>query len=76
LACTNHSKKEARKDLDQPTGNPKDLFDAIVAHVELSKRVREFDNVDHNGNNVPAASQIHDAKAILAKAKELRRLIS
>jgi hypothetical protein len=62
--------------LDQPTGNPKDIFDAIVAHVELSKRVREFDNLDHNGDNVPTASQIQDAKAVLAKAKELRKLIS
>jgi hypothetical protein len=62
--------------LDQPTGNPKDIFDAIVAHVELSKRVREFDNLDHNGDNVPTASQIQDAKAVLAKAKELRKLTS
>ena len=62
--------------MDQPTGNPKDIFDAIVAHVELRKRVREFDNLDHNGDNVPTASQIQDAKAVLAKAKELRKLIS
>ena len=62
--------------MDQPTGDPKDIFDAIVTHVELSKRVREFDNLDHNGDNTPTDSQIHDAKTILAKAKELRRLIS
>ena len=68
--------ERVRVNMDQPTGDPKDIFDAIVARMELRKRVHEFDNVDHNGDNTPTDSQIHDAKTILAKAKELRRLIS
>jgi hypothetical protein len=63
--------------MDQPTGNPKDIFDAIVADLEIRKSVREFDNTDHSGGaNLPTAQQISDAKAVIAKARELRRLLS
>ena len=62
--------------MDQPTGNPKDIFDAIVAHVELAKAVREFDNADHSGDqNTPTEQQLADAAHVLAKARELRRLL-
>ena len=62
--------------MDQPTGNPKDIFDAIVIDLEVRKAVREFDNTDHSSGNVPTAKQIADAKAVIAKAKDLRRLLS
>jgi len=63
--------------MDQPTGNPKDIFDAILADLEVRKSVREFDNTDHSGGgNLPTAKQIADAKAVIAKARELRHLLS
>ena len=62
--------------MDQPTGNPKDIFDAILADLEIRKAVHEFDNTDHSGVNLPTAKQISDAKAVLAKARELRHLLS
>ena len=62
--------------MDQPTGNPKDIFDAIVADLEIRKASREFDNTDHSGGNVPTAKQIADARHVLAKARDLRRLLS
>jgi hypothetical protein len=62
--------------MDQPTGDPKTIFDAIVADVELRKATREFDNVDHSGGlNIPTAQQAAAAAAILAKARELRRIL-
>ena len=62
--------------MDQPTGDPKTLFDAIVADVEMRKLAREFDNVDYSaGQNVPTPQQVADASAIMAKAKELRRIL-
>ena len=61
--------------MDQPTGDPKSLFDAIVADVELRKATREFDNTDQSGQNLPTAQQCADAAAILAKARELRRIL-
>ena len=61
--------------MDQPTGDPKILFDAIVADVETRKKAREFDNVDHSGTNTPTAEQIQQARAIMAKARELRRIL-
>ena len=61
--------------MDQPTGDPKDIFDAIVKATELSKAAREFDNVDHSGDNVPNAAQLAAAAEILATARELRRLL-
>ena len=62
--------------MDQPTGNPKDIFDAIVIDLEVRKAVREFDNTDHSGVNLLTAKQIADAKAVIAKARELRHLLS
>jgi len=62
--------------MDQPTGNPKTVFDAIVAHVELCKEMREYDDADHSaGQNVPTTGQVSDAVAILKKARELRRIL-
>ena len=63
--------------MDQPTGNPKTIFDSIVAHVELRKAVREYDSADHSdGQNVPTTGQVSDAVAILHKARELRRILN
>jgi hypothetical protein len=63
--------------MDQPTGDPKTLFDAIVTDVEIRKMAREFDDVDHSdGQNIPDAVQLADASAIMAKARELRRILS
>lgn len=62
--------------MDQPTGDSETIFDAIVAHVETQKLIREFDNVDHsNGNNMPTPEQIKQGMAVVRKAKELRRII-
>jgi len=62
--------------MDQPTGDANALFDAIVADVEMRKLAREFDNVDHSdGQNIPDAVQLADAAAIMAKARELRRIL-
>jgi hypothetical protein len=62
--------------MDQPTGDPKTIFDAIVADVEARKAAREFDRVDHSdGQNIPTPAQVADAAAILAKARELRRIL-
>ena len=62
--------------MDQATGDPKDIFDAIVQATELSMAAREFDNVDHsNGDNVPNASQMAAAAEIMAAARELRRIL-
>lgn len=61
--------------MDQPTSDPKTLFDAIVADVEIRKAAREFDNVDHSGQNIPDAAQVAAAAAIMAKARELRRIL-
>ena len=62
--------------MDQPTGNPKTLFDAIVADVEVRKAAREFDGADHNGDGIPTPEQVKAAAAIMAKARELRRLMN
>jgi hypothetical protein len=64
--------------MDQPTGDPKNIFDAIVKQTEISMaaRVLEFDNVDHsNGDNVPNAAQLAAAAEIMAAARELRRIL-
>jgi len=62
--------------MDQPTGDPKTLFDAIVKDVEIRQAAREFDNVDHScGQNIPTPQQCADAAAITAKARELRRIL-
>jgi len=62
--------------MDQPTGDDaKNIFDAIVKQTELSKAARGFDNVDHNGDNVPNASQLAQAAEIMAAARELRRIL-
>ena len=61
--------------MDQPTGDPKTLFDAIVANVEMRKLVREFDNADHAGTGNPSPDQIAGAAAIMAKARALRRIL-
>jgi hypothetical protein len=61
--------------MDQVTGDPKTIFDAIVADVEVRKMAREFDAVDHSGGkNMPTPAQCADA-AIMAKARELRRIL-
>ena len=62
--------------MDQPTGNPKTIFDAIVAHVETQKLIREFDSVDHTGNNIPTPEQIKHGMDVVRKARELRRIIN
>ena len=63
--------------MDQPTGDPKTLFAAIVADVEIRKAAREFDAVDHSdGQNIPTPAQCAAAAAILAKARELRRILA
>ena len=62
--------------MDQPTGDPRTVFDAIVANVEMRKLVREFDNADHSdGLNIPTPAQVADAAAIMAKARALRRIL-
>jgi hypothetical protein len=61
--------------MDQPTGDPKVLFDAIVADAEMRTAARTFDNVDHSGQNIPTPQQCADAAAIMAKARELRRIL-
>ena len=61
--------------MDQPTGDPKILFDAIVADVEIRQMAREFDNANHTGDGSPTPQQIADAIAVLAKARELRRIL-
>jgi hypothetical protein len=62
--------------MDQPTGDPKPIWDAIVADVETRKLAREFDNADHSdGQNIPTPQQCSDAAAIMAKARELRRIL-
>lgn len=63
--------------MDQPTGNPKTIFDAIVAHMETQKLIRESDNTDHsNGNNIPTPEQIKQGMDVVRKARELRRIIN
>ena len=63
--------------MDQPTGDPKTLFDAIVKDIEIRTAARAFDNVDHSaGQNIPDAVQLADAAAIMRKARELRRILS
>ena len=62
--------------MDQVTGDPRTIFDAIVADVEMRKMAREFDNADHSdGKNMPTPAQCADAAAIMAKARELRRIL-
>jgi len=62
--------------MDQPGMDAEQIFDAIVTQAELDKCVKEFDNRDHSGgNNVPSAKQIAQYRAIMAKAKELRKLL-
>ena len=55
--------------------DPKALFKAIVKYVEISKASREYDNVDHDGTGIPSPQQVADAVSILAKGRELRRLM-
>ena len=62
--------------MDQPTGDPKTLFDAIVKDIEIRTAARAFDNVDHSaGQNIETPAQVAAASAILAKARELRRIL-
>ena len=62
--------------MDQPTGDPEVLFDAIVADAATRTAARTFDNVDHSdGQNIPTPQQCADAAAIMAKARELRRIL-
>ena len=61
--------------MDQPD-DAQGIFEAIVADLEVRKAAREFDNVDHSGQNIPNAAQVAAAVAILAKARELRILRS
>jgi len=62
--------------MDQPTGDDaKNIFDAFVKATELNTAAREFDNADHNGDNVPNAAQLAAAADIMSKARELRRIL-
>ena len=62
--------------MDQPTGDSKILFDAIVKDVEVRKLAREYDNADYSGGkNTPTVKQIQDAKAITAKAQGHRKIL-
>ena len=62
--------------MDQPTGDTKILFDAIVADLETRKLAREYDRADYSGGkNTPTVQQIQDAKTILSKARELRNIL-
>ena len=61
--------------MDQPTGNPKTIFDSILLHMETQKLIREFDNVDHTGNNIPTPEQIKQGMNVVKKARELRKII-
>ena len=63
--------------MDQPTGsNPKTIFDSIMLHMETQKLIREFDNVDHTGNNTPTPEQIKQGMAAVRKARELRKILN
>jgi hypothetical protein len=63
--------------VDQPTGDDaKNILDRLATEETLAARVREFDNVDHNGDNVPNAAQLAQAAEILAAARELRRIMA
>jgi hypothetical protein len=61
--------------MDQPD-DAQGIFEAIVADVEIRKAARAFDHADHSdGQNIPDAVQVADAAAIMAKARELRRIL-
>jgi hypothetical protein len=61
--------------MDQPD-DAQGIFEAIVADLEIRKATREFDNLDHSGGqNIPDAAQVKDAAAVMAKARELRRIL-
>jgi hypothetical protein len=61
--------------IDQPD-DAQGIFEAIVADMEIRKAAREFDHADHSGSqNIPDAVQVADAVAIMAKARELRRIL-
>jgi len=63
--------------MDQPDGDPKILFDALIKDMEVRKAAREFDNVDHSGGrNIPTPAQVKAAAAIMANARQLRRILS
>ena len=62
--------------MDQPTGDPKTLFDDIVADAATRTAARTFDGIDHSGGqNIPTQQQCLDAAAVMAKARELRRIL-
>jgi hypothetical protein len=61
--------------VDQPTGDVQQLFDAIVLDSKIRNAARNFDNVDHTGDNVPSPDQVRTAVDILRKARQLRRLL-
>tara|TARA_Y100000310_G_scaffold122823_1_gene121542 strand:- start:454 stop:645 length:192 start_codon:yes stop_codon:yes gene_type:complete len=61
--------------MDQPD-DAQGIFEAIVADLEVRKAAREFDNLDHSGGqNIPDANQVAAASAVMAKARELRRIL-
>ena len=62
--------------MDQPTGNPKTIFDSILLHMETQKLIREFDIVDNTGNNIPTPEQIKQGMDVVRKARELRKIIN
>ena len=64
--------------MDNPTGEPKALFDAIalVTHavVDMRKLADSYDDTDYSGGrNIPTPEQVAAGAAILAKAKAARR---
>ena len=59
----------------QGVDSPKAIFWTIVKAMEMHKLAGDFDNVDHDGTGIPNPQQVSDAVSILAKARELRRLV-
>jgi hypothetical protein len=60
--------------MDNPTGDPKALFDAIVTVTEMYQLAGSYDDTDYSdGHNIPTPEQVAAGAAILAAAKQARR---
>ena len=54
--------------MDNPTGDPKALFDAIVTVTEMYQLADSYDDTDYSdGHNIPTPEQVAAGAAILAK---------